>query len=195
MNKFHVGILKAFACFAGNFGAVIEPMNPAPWKWLHNVVSKGSCDCGFWRMESQPVPLGAEARVIENPCGEIFVSSTHGLKCNALSSLITIGDGAGREEYGYLRITGRVNDLLDASSHLSSTADALVHNKELDKMPQEPSSLVPAPGRILVSKPMTEYEVYKLSVAGQEETTSLLSFTDFDFILTNFTGLLNFTDY
>ncbi|PIO60782.1 AMP-binding enzyme [Teladorsagia circumcincta] len=148
-------------------GTVGEPINPAAWKWLYNVVGEGRCAIvdTFWQTETgghmitpmpgatpmkpgsatypffgvNPVLLDAEGRVIEGP-GEgnlcfdrawpgmlrtVFGDHDRFVKTYfaPFNGYYFTGDGARRDEDGYLWITGRVDDLMNVSGHLLSTAE------------------------------------------------------------------------
>ncbi|KAK6057114.1 acetate--CoA ligase, partial [Cooperia oncophora] len=181
-------------------GTVGEPINPAAWKWLYNVVGDGRCAIvdTFWQTETSnfvseesfgsaqhqlvggkffksffkkrlhfqgghmitpvpgatpmkpgsatypffgvnPVLLDGEGRVIEGP-GEgnlCFDRAWPGMLRTVygdyerfvktyfapFNGYYFTGDGARRDEDGYLWITGRVDDLMNVSGHLLSTAE------------------------------------------------------------------------
>ncbi|KAK5977599.1 Acetyl-coenzyme A synthetase, partial [Trichostrongylus colubriformis] len=148
-------------------GTVGEPINPAAWRWLYNVVGEGRCAIvdTFWQTETgghmitpmpgatpmkpgsatypffgvNPVLLDADGRVIEGP-GEgnlcfdrawpgmlrtVFGDHERFVKTYfaPFNGYYFTGDGARRDEDGYLWITGRVDDLMNVSGHLLSTAE------------------------------------------------------------------------
>ncbi|CAJ0598762.1 unnamed protein product [Cylicocyclus nassatus] len=148
-------------------GTVGEPINPAAWKWLYEVVGEGRCAIvdTFWQTETgghmitpmpgatpmkpgsatfpffgvNPVILDAEGRIIEGP-GEgnlcfdrawpgmlrtVFGDHDRFIKTYfaPFNGYFFTGDGARRDEDGYLWITGRVDDLMNVSGHLLSTAE------------------------------------------------------------------------
>ncbi|KAI8430787.1 hypothetical protein MSG28_000949 [Choristoneura fumiferana] len=78
-------------------GSVGEPINPEAWLWYYNLVGNGRCS-GFPFFGVEPTLLDESGAVIEGP-------------------------GARRDEDGFLWVTGRVDDMLNVSGHLMSTAE------------------------------------------------------------------------
>lgn len=148
-------------------GTVGEPINPAAWRWLYEVVGDSRCAIvdTFWQTETgghmitplpgatpmkpgsatfpffgvNPVILDAGGRVIEGP-GEgnlcfdrawpgmlrtVFGDHERFIKTYfaPFNGYYFTGDGARRDEDGYLWVTGRVDDLMNVSGHLLSTAE------------------------------------------------------------------------
>ncbi|VDK54349.1 unnamed protein product [Anisakis simplex] len=84
-------------------GSVGEPINPAAWRWFRNCIKRawpGICRTVF----------GDHSRYVST-----YFSSFPGFFFS--------GDGARRDDDGYLWITGRVDDLMNVSGHLLSTAE------------------------------------------------------------------------
>ncbi|CAI4228981.1 unnamed protein product [Auanema sp. JU1783] len=148
-------------------GTVGEPINPAAWKWLYNVVGDARCAIvdTYWQTETgghmiaplpgatptkpgaatfpffgvNPVILDGEGRVIEGPgegnlcfdrawpgmCRGVYGDEARFVKTYfaPFNGYYFTGDGARRDEDGYIWITGRVDDLMNVSGHLLSTAE------------------------------------------------------------------------
>eukprot|EP00064_Thunnus_orientalis_P020360 superscaffoldBa00005561_g20495 len=82
-------------------GTVGEPINPDAWLWYHEVVGQGRCPVvdTFWQTE------------------------TGGHVLTPLPAATPLKPGCRRDKDGYYWITGRIDDMLNVSGHLMSTAE------------------------------------------------------------------------
>ncbi|KAI6189610.1 Acetyl-coenzyme A synthetase [Aphelenchoides bicaudatus] len=125
-------------------GTVGEPLNAGAFKWLYNVVGQQRCSMidTYWQTETgghMIILLDNDGNVIEGP-GEgnlCFTSAWPGISRTVLGDherfektyyqpfpgYYFTGDGARRDKHGYFYITGRVDDLMNVSGHLLSTAE------------------------------------------------------------------------
>ncbi|KAI6213863.1 Acetyl-coenzyme A synthetase [Aphelenchoides besseyi] len=148
-------------------GTVGEPINPAAWLWLYNVVGekRAAIVDTYWQTETGghmltslpaalptkpgsaglaffgvvPVLVDNNGKEIEGP-GEgnlCFAAPWPGISRSiagdherfektyfkSFPGYYFTGDGARRDEDGYYWITGRVDDLMNVSGHLLSTAE------------------------------------------------------------------------
>ncbi|CAJ0586173.1 unnamed protein product, partial [Mesorhabditis spiculigera] len=194
-------------------GTVGEPINPAAWLWLHDVVGEGRCSVvdTYWQTETgghmiaplpgavpqkpgsatlpcfgvQPVLLDDAGKVVEGPGeGNLcfgrawpgMLRGVYGDKERFLSTYMKpfpgyyfTGDGARRDEDGYLWITGRVDDLMNVGGHLLSTAEiegALTQHQKVAE-----AAVVAAPDLVKGSQP---YAFVTLK-AGHEMDDRLLA--------------------
>uniref|UniRef100_A0A8C5H334 Acetyl-coenzyme A synthetase, cytoplasmic n=1 Tax=Gouania willdenowi TaxID=441366 RepID=A0A8C5H334_GOUWI len=123
-------------------GSVGEPINPEAWHWYHEVVGRGKCPIvdTFWQTETgghvlAPLPaatplkpgsatfpfFGIEPAIL-NEHGEELQGEAEGY----LFIKTTTGcflSGCRRDKDGYYWITGRIDDMLNVSGHLMSTAE------------------------------------------------------------------------
>ncbi|KAI2649885.1 Acetyl-coenzyme A synthetase, cytoplasmic [Labeo rohita] len=102
-------------------GTVGEPINPEAWQWYYSVVGEKRCPVvdTFWQTETvfkQPWP-GVMRTVYGNH--ERF-ETTYFKK---FPGFYVTGDGCRRDKDGYYWITGRIDDMLNVSGHLLSTAE------------------------------------------------------------------------
>ncbi|KAM3715884.1 Acetyl-coenzyme A synthetase, cytoplasmic [Dirofilaria immitis] len=148
-------------------GSVGEPINPAAWKWLYEVVGEGKCVVidTYWQTETgghtiAPLPaaipckagsatlpfFGIEPAIIDDNGREVegagkgtlcFKRAWPGISRSILGDhnrfvktyfsaypgYFFTGDGARRDADGYYWITGRIDDLMNVSGHLLSTAE------------------------------------------------------------------------
>ncbi|KAG8233845.1 hypothetical protein J437_LFUL006868 [Ladona fulva] len=145
VKKFDLSSLKVL-------GSVGEPINSEAWLWYYNVIGSGKCSIvdTFWQTETGghvtfpffgvlPVLLDENGKEIQGP-GEgylVFRRPWPGIMRTIFGNherfettyfkkfpgFYTSGDGARRDEEGYLWITGRMDDMLNVSGHLLSTAE------------------------------------------------------------------------
>ncbi|KAA0706948.1 Acetyl-coenzyme A synthetase, cytoplasmic [Triplophysa tibetana] len=102
-------------------GTVGEPINPEAWQWYYNVVGEKRCPVvdTFWQTETvfkQPWP-GVMRTVYGN---HQRFETTYFKK---FPGYYVTGDGCRRDKDGYYWITGRIDDMLNVSGHLLSTAE------------------------------------------------------------------------
>ncbi|KAI4575753.1 hypothetical protein MJG53_011956 [Ovis ammon polii x Ovis aries] len=138
-------------------GTVGEPINPEAWLWYHQVVGAQRCPIvdTFWQTETT-FPFFGVAPAILNESGEelegeaegylVFKQPWPGIMRTVYGNherfettyfkkfpgYYVTGDGCRRDKDGYYWITGRIDDMLNVSGHLLSTAEvesALVEHK------------------------------------------------------------------
>uniref|UniRef100_A0A915E051 Acetyl-coenzyme A synthetase n=1 Tax=Ditylenchus dipsaci TaxID=166011 RepID=A0A915E051_9BILA len=142
-------------------GTVGEPINPTAWKWLYNVVGQQQCAVidTYWQTEtgghviaalpgatptkpgSATLPWPGEGNLCFGKPWPGMMRTVFGDHNRFVSTYFSsfpgyyfTGDGARRDEDGYYWITGRVDDLMNVSGHLLSTAEiesALVTHPEV----------------------------------------------------------------
>uniref|UniRef100_A0AAX7SWR5 Acetyl-coenzyme A synthetase, cytoplasmic n=1 Tax=Astatotilapia calliptera TaxID=8154 RepID=A0AAX7SWR5_ASTCA len=124
-------------------GTVGEPINPEAWQWYYEVVGQSRCPIvdTFWQTETvrnkkltTEVLLGTMAvtplfQVFRRPWPGIMrtVFKNHERFENTyfkkFPGFYVTGDGCRRDKDGYYWITGRIDDMLNVSGHLMSTAE------------------------------------------------------------------------
>uniref|UniRef100_A0A3B5MFT8 Acetyl-coenzyme A synthetase, cytoplasmic n=1 Tax=Xiphophorus couchianus TaxID=32473 RepID=A0A3B5MFT8_9TELE len=132
-------------------GTVGEPINPEAWQWYHGVVGEKRCPIvdTFWQTETgghvlTPLPAATPMKpgsaVFKQPWPGVMRSvyrdherfeATYFKK---FPGYYVTGDGCRRDKDGYYWITGRIDDMLNVSGHLLSTAEvesALVEHKSV----------------------------------------------------------------
>ncbi|XP_076341192.1 acetyl-coenzyme A synthetase, cytoplasmic-like isoform X2 [Tachypleus tridentatus] len=141
--------VKQFDCSSLKvLGSVGEPINPEAWLWYHTVVGEGRCPIvdTFWQTETTfpffgvlPAILDEKGQEIKGP-GEgylVFKKPWPGIMraiynnqeqyettyFKKFPGYYCTGDGAKRDDDGYYWVTGRVDDMLNVSGHLLSTAE------------------------------------------------------------------------
>ncbi|XP_072115191.1 acyl-CoA synthetase short chain family member 2 like isoform X2 [Mobula birostris] len=141
VRKFNLKSLKILGC-AG------EPINPEAWTWYYNVIGNGQCPImdTFWQTETT-FPFFGVLPAVLNEHGEELQAEAEGylaFKQPWPSILRTVygdnerfettyfkqfpgfyltGDSCRRDGDGYYWITGRVDDMLNVSGHLLSSAE------------------------------------------------------------------------
>ncbi|KAH9519488.1 Acetyl-coenzyme A synthetase, cytoplasmic [Bulinus truncatus] len=121
-------------------GTVGEPINPEAWLWYHKIVGNEKCAVidTFWQTETgghviTPLPAATKTK----PGSAVFKQPWPGIMRTVFNNherfeityfkkfpgYYTTGDGAKRDEDGYLWITGRIDDMVNVSGHLLSTAE------------------------------------------------------------------------
>ncbi|KAH0509298.1 Acetyl-coenzyme A synthetase, cytoplasmic [Microtus ochrogaster] len=129
-------------------GTVGEPINPEAWLWYHRVVGSQRCPIvdTFWQTETS-FPFFGVAPAILNESGEelegeaegylVFKQPWPGIMRTVFGNhtrfettyfkkfpgYYVTGDGCRRDQDGYYWITGRIDDMLNVSGHLLSTAE------------------------------------------------------------------------
>jgi acetyl-CoA synthetase len=92
-------------------GTVGEPINEEAWHWYDEYVGKKKCPIvdTWWQTET----------------GGIMISNLAGVTPSkpSFATLYFTGDGCLRDENGFYRITGRVDDVLNVSGHRIGTAE------------------------------------------------------------------------
>ncbi|RXM35931.1 Acetyl-coenzyme A synthetase, cytoplasmic, partial [Acipenser ruthenus] len=133
VRKFNLGSLKIL-------GTVGEPINPEAWLWYYNVVGEKRCPVldTFWQTETgghvitplpAATPLKPGSAVFKQPWPAIMrtVYGNHERFENTyfkkFPGYYVTGDGCRRDKDGYYWITGRIDDMLNVSGHLLSTAE------------------------------------------------------------------------
>uniref|UniRef100_A0A183BMH8 acetate--CoA ligase n=1 Tax=Globodera pallida TaxID=36090 RepID=A0A183BMH8_GLOPA len=123
-------------------GTVGEPINPSAWKWLHTVVGESRCAIvdTYWQTETgghvltplpgaTPTKPGAATLPFFGVVPAILDAEGRPFPGNYFT-----GDGVRRDDDNYYWVTGRVDDLMNVSGHLLSTAEiesALVHHADV----------------------------------------------------------------
>ncbi|RMB95601.1 hypothetical protein DUI87_27711 [Hirundo rustica rustica] len=102
-------------------GTVGEPINPEAWLWYYRVVGEERCPIvdTFWQTETvfkQPWP-----GIMRTLYGKHQQFETIYFK--KFPGYYVTGDGCRRDKDGYYWITGRIDDMLNVSGHLLSTAE------------------------------------------------------------------------
>uniref|UniRef100_A0A8C7I9M4 acetate--CoA ligase n=1 Tax=Oncorhynchus kisutch TaxID=8019 RepID=A0A8C7I9M4_ONCKI len=98
-------------------GTVGEPINPEAWHWYHEVIGQKRCPVvdTFWQTETV---RDAECQSRMSPrSGMLF---TYFKK---FPGFYVTGDGCRRDKDGYYWIAGRIDDMINVSGHLLSTAE------------------------------------------------------------------------
>ncbi|XP_054029415.1 acetyl-coenzyme A synthetase, cytoplasmic isoform X2 [Dryobates pubescens] len=129
-------------------GSVGEPINPEAWLWYYRVVGEERCPIvdTFWQTETT-FPFFGVVPAILNESGEELEGAAEGYLVfkqpwpGIMRSLYgnhqhyettyfkkfpgyyVTGDGCRRDQDGYYWITGRIDDMLNVSGHLLSTAE------------------------------------------------------------------------
>uniref|UniRef100_A0AAR2IUE0 acetate--CoA ligase n=1 Tax=Pygocentrus nattereri TaxID=42514 RepID=A0AAR2IUE0_PYGNA len=129
-------------------GTVGEPINPEAWMWYHDAVGQGRCPVvdTFWQTETT-LPFFGVLPIILNEHGEELEGEAEGYlvfkkpwpgimrgvygnqECfentyfKKFPGFYVTGDGCRRDKDGYYWITGRIDDMLNVSGHLLSTAE------------------------------------------------------------------------
>uniref|UniRef100_A0A8C2I121 acetate--CoA ligase n=1 Tax=Cyprinus carpio TaxID=7962 RepID=A0A8C2I121_CYPCA len=130
-------------------GTVGEPINPEAWQWYYSVVGEKRCPVvdTFWQTETgghvlTPLPaatpmkpgsatfpfFGVVPSVLKiNECVMRTVYGNHErfetTYFKKFPGYYVTGDGCRRDKDGYYWITGRIDDMLNVSGHLLSTAE------------------------------------------------------------------------
>uniref|UniRef100_A0A8C6MGJ2 acetate--CoA ligase n=1 Tax=Nothobranchius furzeri TaxID=105023 RepID=A0A8C6MGJ2_NOTFU len=143
-------------------GTVGEPINPEAWLWYYSVVGEKRCPVvdTFWQTETVSnhltFPFFGVVPAILNESGEELEGPSEGYLVfkqpwpgvmrtvygnhqrfettyfKKFPGYYVTGDGCSRDKDGYYWITGRIDDMLNVSGHLLSTAEvesALVEHK------------------------------------------------------------------
>ncbi|XP_045384706.1 acetyl-coenzyme A synthetase, cytoplasmic isoform X3 [Lemur catta] len=121
-------------------GTVGEPINPEAWLWYHQVVGAQRCPIvdTFWQTETGghmltplpgATPMKPGSAVFKQPWPGIMrtVYGNHErfetTYFKKFPGYYVTGDGCRRDQDGYYWITGRIDDMLNVSGHLLSTAE------------------------------------------------------------------------
>uniref|UniRef100_A0A674CTQ9 acetate--CoA ligase n=1 Tax=Salmo trutta TaxID=8032 RepID=A0A674CTQ9_SALTR len=133
-------------------GTVGEPINPEAWQWYYSVVGEKRCPVvdTFWQTETGghvvtlilsivPAILNESGEELEGPCEGylVFKQPWPGVMRTVYGNhqrfettyfkkfpgYYVSGDGCRRDKDGYYWITGRMDDMLNVSGHLLSTAE------------------------------------------------------------------------
>uniref|UniRef100_A0A8C4ISS6 acetate--CoA ligase n=1 Tax=Dicentrarchus labrax TaxID=13489 RepID=A0A8C4ISS6_DICLA len=112
-------------------GTVGEPINPEAWQWYHEAVGQGRCPVvdTFWQTETVSAGEAEGYLVFRRPWPGIMrtVYRNHERFENTyfkkFPGFYVTGDGCRRDKDGYYWITGRIDDMLNVSGHLMSTAE------------------------------------------------------------------------
>uniref|UniRef100_A0A4W5QCP8 Propionate--CoA ligase n=1 Tax=Hucho hucho TaxID=62062 RepID=A0A4W5QCP8_9TELE len=129
-------------------GTVGEPINPEAWQWYYSVVGEKRCPVvdTFWQTETTfpffgvvPAVLNESGEELEGPCEGylVFKQPWPGVMRTVYGNhqrfettyfkkfpgYYVTGDGCRRDKDGYYWITGRMDDMLNVSGHLLSTAE------------------------------------------------------------------------
>uniref|UniRef100_A0AAZ3P9C4 Acetyl-coenzyme A synthetase, cytoplasmic n=1 Tax=Oncorhynchus tshawytscha TaxID=74940 RepID=A0AAZ3P9C4_ONCTS len=110
-------------------GTVGEPINPEAWHWYHEVIGQKRCPVvdTFWQTETPR--SGLLLQVFRRPWPGIMrtvygnqerFESTYFKK---FPGFYVTGDGCRRDKDGYYWIAGRIDDMINVSGHLLSTAE------------------------------------------------------------------------
>ncbi|XP_068005880.1 acetyl-coenzyme A synthetase, cytoplasmic isoform X3 [Melanerpes formicivorus] len=121
-------------------GSVGEPINPEAWLWYYRVVGEERCPIvdTFWQTETgghmlTPLPAATPMK----PGSAVFKQPWPGIMRSLYGNhqhyettyfkkfpgYYVTGDGCRRDQDGYYWITGRIDDMLNVSGHLLSTAE------------------------------------------------------------------------
>ncbi|KAF4801585.1 Acetyl-coenzyme A synthetase, cytoplasmic [Turdus rufiventris] len=121
-------------------GTVGEPINPEAWLWYYRVVGEERCPIvdTFWQTETgghmlTPLPAATPMK----PGSAVFKQPWPGIMrtlygkhqqfetiyFKKFPGYYVTGDGCRRDKDGYYWITGRIDDMLNVSGHLLSTAE------------------------------------------------------------------------
>ncbi|KAJ7426816.1 Acetyl-coenzyme A synthetase, cytoplasmic [Willisornis vidua] len=129
-------------------GTVGEPINPEAWLWYYRVVGEERCPIvdTFWQTETT-FPFFGVVPAILNESGEELEGEAEGylvfkqpwpammrtlygkhqqfetVYFKKFPGYYVTGDGCRRDKDGYYWITGRIDDMLNVSGHLLSTAE------------------------------------------------------------------------
>ncbi|RXM94633.1 Acetyl-coenzyme A synthetase, cytoplasmic [Acipenser ruthenus] len=129
-------------------GTVGEPINPEAWLWYYNIVGDKRCPVvdTFWQTETT-FPFFGVVPAILNESGEELEGEAEGYLVfkqpwpgvmrtvygnhqrfettyfKKFPGYYVTGDGCRRDKDGYYWITGRIDDMLNVSGHLLSTAE------------------------------------------------------------------------
>uniref|UniRef100_A0A7N9B246 acetate--CoA ligase n=1 Tax=Mastacembelus armatus TaxID=205130 RepID=A0A7N9B246_9TELE len=129
-------------------GSVGEPINPEAWQWFYEVVGQGRCPIvdTFWQTETTFPFFGVEPTIL-NEHGEELEGEAEGYLVfrkpwpgimrtvygnqerfestyfKKFPGFYVSGDGCRRDKDGYYWVTGRIDDMLNVSGHLMSTAE------------------------------------------------------------------------
>ncbi|XP_076839870.1 acetyl-coenzyme A synthetase, cytoplasmic isoform X3 [Brachyhypopomus gauderio] len=129
-------------------GTVGEPINPEAWQWYYSVVGEKRCPIvdTFWQTETTlpffgvvPAILNESSEELEGPSEGylVFKQPWPGVMRTIYGNherfettyfkkfpgYYVTGDGCRRDKDGYYWITGRIDDMLNVSGHLLSTAE------------------------------------------------------------------------
>uniref|UniRef100_A0A915I9K9 acetate--CoA ligase n=1 Tax=Romanomermis culicivorax TaxID=13658 RepID=A0A915I9K9_ROMCU len=102
-------------------GTVGEPINPAAWLWYYKVVGSEKCPIVDTYWQTETAFKGPWPGIMRTVYGDherfeqTYFSKYPGYYCTA--------DGCRRDADGYYWITGRVDDMMNVSGHLLSTAE------------------------------------------------------------------------
>ncbi|XP_050773275.1 acetyl-coenzyme A synthetase, cytoplasmic isoform X3 [Gopherus flavomarginatus] len=134
-------------------GTVGEPINPEAWLWYYQVVGEERCPIvdTFWQTETgghvlTPLPAATPMK----PGSAVFKQPWPGIMRTVYGNhqrfettyfkkfpgYYVTGDGCKRDKDGYYWITGRIDDMLNVSGHLLSTAEvesALVEHSSVSE--------------------------------------------------------------
>ncbi|XP_032645192.1 acetyl-coenzyme A synthetase, cytoplasmic isoform X3 [Chelonoidis abingdonii] len=134
-------------------GTVGEPINPEAWLWYYQVVGEERCPIvdTFWQTETgghvlTPLPAATPMK----PGSAVFKQPWPGIMRTVYRNhqrfettyfkkfpgYYVTGDGCKRDKDGYYWITGRIDDMLNVSGHLLSTAEvesALVEHSSVSE--------------------------------------------------------------
>uniref|UniRef100_A0A4W3JPW8 Acetyl-coenzyme A synthetase n=1 Tax=Callorhinchus milii TaxID=7868 RepID=A0A4W3JPW8_CALMI len=129
-------------------GTVGEPINPEAWLWYYNVVGDRRCPImdTYWQTETT-LPFFSVVPAILSESGEELEGEAEGYLVfkkpwpsimrevygsyerfessyfKRFPGYFVTGDGCKRDKDGYYWITGRIDDMLNISGHLLSTAE------------------------------------------------------------------------
>ncbi|KAG8131877.1 putative Acetyl-coenzyme A synthetase protein [Naja naja] len=142
-------------------GTVGEPINPEAWLWFYRVVGEERCPIvdTFWQTETTFPFFGVVPAVLDESGEElegeaegylVFKQPWPGIMRTVYKNqqrfeatyfqkfpgYYVTGDGCKRDKDGYYWITGRIDDMLNVSGHLLSTAEvesALVEHASISE--------------------------------------------------------------
>ncbi|KAL7985469.1 hypothetical protein Chor_004039 [Crotalus horridus] len=142
-------------------GTVGEPINPEAWLWFYRVVGEEQCPIvdTFWQTETTFPFFGVVPAVLDESGEElegeaegylVFKQPWPGIMRTVYKNhqrfettyfqkfpgYYVTGDGCRRDKDGYYWITGRIDDMLNVSGHLLSTAEvesALVEHASISE--------------------------------------------------------------
>uniref|UniRef100_A0A8K9XFX7 Acetyl-coenzyme A synthetase n=1 Tax=Oncorhynchus mykiss TaxID=8022 RepID=A0A8K9XFX7_ONCMY len=129
-------------------GTVGEPINPEAWHWYHEVIGQKRCPVvdTFWQTETTFPFFGVEPTIL-NEHGEELEGEAEGYLVfrrpwpgimrtlygnqerfentyfKKFPGFYVTGDGCRRDRDGYYWIAGRIDDMINVSGHLLSTAE------------------------------------------------------------------------